>query len=590
MMSELELKKISPPTPTPSPSASGPYGVAGDSPGGLPSADLFIARENVRPQVSIVQTIVPEVGIARLAFGAMLILAGGILAAIPQEFWAGLLNTAHPLFREQVARWVGAGLVIMIGLVSARVDLLQWLTTSSLLVLTAFCIDRLLGERLTSLVESAMPTGVMAWQFFFVACLLLACFVHAGRQVERVNVVATFGIVLVAMAAMGTVEGWYQWDKIAAVMGPKVSQFLGKWLKEGTWFIVLVLVAVGLACSRTRVTHFLNAILLLALAWHCVQSSYVEMRQFPELSVAAGRKIAIEESSYKNVELYEWVITGTLVILSAIYFHMAMGLGALSVIFAIAWLMAALALSQSVGTMSVVRAGYDALGGKSGLAILGNNMGLPTNAVATLPRGPQSRLPARSLSAQAEQDAARFEIVREVGIREGTPFLWILLTAVFAGIVAATGFRMLLPEPVHRHWLCMALVLAFGVCLVMLYGNWPRNPDQSWANWLAAFKLSRYHSHAVWVIFIGATALASAFAMQPGSHVAAWINLSIACIFMGTMATLLGAAILIQFGNFPQLPAWIYLVITIAQSSLAWALLMHLNYSARSPRARSLMM
>jgi hypothetical protein len=86
------------------------------------------------------------------------------------------------------------------------------------------------------------------------------------------------------------------------------------------------------------------------------------------------------------------------------------------------------------------------------------------------------------------------------------------------------------------------------------------------------------------VLFLGAMALAAGFSLKPTSLALSWVDLSIACIFCGTMFTLLAAAILIRFGNFPKLPAWIYLVITLGQSSLAWALLMYRNFSARAPR------
>lgn len=579
-MSEIPLKKDNPPSP--GNSASGPYGVAGDSPGASFGGGTVVPTAKI-PSPPQVKVIIPALGAGRVLCGAILLVLGGLLAVLPQELWVKWLSTTHPLLREQAARWIAVGLVAIFGLIVARVQLLHFLSSAALLILALHCIDKLLGDRLTTILEALLPQGIMAWQCFFIFCLLLACLLHAGRPGSALHSRSIVGCALVAVAALAAVKGWYQLEKVTPYLGAPATEFAMRWKQETIWFIMLILVAIGLSFCRIPLAHFLNALVLLALAVHVVNTGYVELRQFPGLSAAAGTPIAIEESSYKNVESYQWAIASTLVLISAFYLYLSMGTGGLCIAFAVAWLAGGLAISQVVGTMSVVRGGYDALGGKSSFNVLGN-MGLPTDPAYRFSREDLNR----PVVAPQERDAVTLEIIREVSIREVTPFLWILLTALFAGIVAATGFRILMPDPVHRYWLGLAVMMVFGVSLVLLVMVWPKNPAQSWTNWLAAFKLSRYHAHAIWVVFLGAMGIAAAFAMQPGSNAAFWINLSIGFIFVGTMATLFAAAILIHFGNFPKLPAWTYLVIAVAQSSLAWVLMMHGSHFPRTPRARAI--
>ena len=575
-MSDLPLKKDA--VNYQSQSASGPYGVAGDSPGNSGAALIFPRETGKFPTTTPPPKLsVKAIGAGRLVTGLVFMFLAMIVALYPQSRWESLVEIIHPIAQHQVARYGAAGLFALLGLLFGRVPPLNWLASAALFFLATIAVDRLTGDRLVQSLEENFGQHFPAWQFLIGTTLLLAYLVHSGRPAERLRPFSIIGFVIVALTALGTVQGWFPWEKIASYFGTAVEEFSKTRRDEVLWLgIVAILLALGLSLSRTRLTQFLCAIVLLALTYHCINSGYIAKREFPGLSAVAGRTIEIEESSYKNVQLYQWVFGGTLVFLAAIYLHMSLGIGALCVSFAVAWLLCGLALSNSIGTMSVVRYGNDLSGGKPGTSLFGN-MGLPTTN--TLPR---SR-PDSSLAPNLQKEIKE-QIEFEAGVREVTQFGWIVFSAIFAGIVAATGFRLMFSDPGHRYWVGLLLMLAFGGCAVVLYWVWPKDPNQSWQQWLVAFKMSRYYPHAVAVTSLGAMALAAGFSLKPSSLAHSWIDLSIACIFCGTMFTLLAAAILIRFGNFPKLPAWIYLVITIAQSSLAWALLMYRNFSARAPR------
>ncbi|GJQ25831.1 MAG: hypothetical protein HBSAPP02_08630 [Phycisphaerae bacterium] len=563
-------------------------------------------------------------------FGLALVVAAGWLAVCPApriaEWWtrltamlaaersvpiggdsiAAVLNHAYA---SEAGRWTLALMFALTGAKLLRARFVYSLVTAALFAGAAYTVDALLQGKAVTILSSLSAAEGFAWRFGVVVCLALAALSQSGRHGRTLNAGSLLGFALVALASLGTVKNWYQWDTLAGRFLPSALEFLTRWGEECTWAVVLILTAVGIAVNRTRTVHFLNALVLIALAYHCVKTGYAEWRTFPELSADAATPIAIEEISIRNVEPWQWMIALELSCLAAVLLHMALGIGVLNLAYALTLMTAGLALSNSVGTMSLVRAGNDALGRSAEASPL-FNMGLPVND----PRASaQTELPDLNVSSEgahrldsspttqslagrgrstltteqrAAQEALQVRLSQQGAVREIAPFVWILLTAVIAGVVAVTGLRVLIADPRHRSAVAMLLVFAFGVAVALLWSVWPRNPHQSWSAWLAAFKLSRYHAHTVWIVFLGAAAVAGAFALHPNSRLVTWLHASIALVLVGTMASMVAAAMLIQFGNFPQLPVWVYAVVAAAQSSLAWVLLMHLNFSARSPRHR----
>lgn len=615
------------------------YGVAGNSSGqrgptliSLEGASYSAPGAVAKSAVSVVyESASSPPGWSAGGVGLTLVVAAGWLAVCPApriaEWWKQLTamlaaERSAPIGGESIAaalnhayaseagRWTFALILALTGAKLLRARFAHLIVTTALFTGAAYTADALLQGKAATILSSLSITEGFAWRFGVVVCLALAALTQSGRRGRTLNAGSLLGFALVALASLGTVKNWYQLDTLTARFLPTASEFISHWGEECTWAVVLILTAVGIAMNRNRTVHFLNALVLIALAYHCVKTGYAELRTFPELSPDAATPIAIEEISMRNVEPWRWMIALELSCLAAVLLHMALGIGVLNLAYALTLMTAGLALSNSVGTMSLVRAGNDALGRSAEASPL-FNMGLPVND----PRASaQTDLPALNVSSEdahrldsspttqslagrgrsaltteqrAAQEALQVRLSRQGAVREIAPFVWILLTAVIAGVVAVTGLRVLIADPRHRSAAAMLLVFAFGVAVALLWSVWPRNPHQSWSAWLAAFKLSRYHTHTVWIVFLGAAAVAGAFALHPNSRLITWLHASIALVLVGTMASMVAAAMLIQFGNFPQLPVWVYAVVAAAQSSLAWVLLMHLNFSARSPQHRT---
>ncbi len=543
--------------------------------------------------------------------GFSLVCVGTIVAGLPIAKWAELTAWAPPAWAGESARWlVAAGLVIT-GLSVLRSKPILILITSLLFALTAYCCDALIEGRILRFVSGVMGSA-LAHYLLPIAAAAFGFIVHANPRTDRTSGRGILSLLLMAMAALGTQEGWYDWSVIAAYVGPGASKLLGQWSEECTWATILVLTAVGVSSSRTKSIHFLNALLLGALAYHCITSGYSETHTFTQ-PTTEGRTISIEHLSYTNVENWQWVVAGELVCLAIILLRQAVGLGSIALAFALAWMFAGLAIERSVGTMSVMRSISDAMsvgaaaqasgqgGAEAGSQPL-TNWGLPLPSGRGAPVAGRSRtvvqpgpatqirppISSGSLPAPPPTDAelARakelaMQRTSEAIVREITPLLWMLLIAIFAGLIGATGLLVMTPRAGHRIALLSGLWLGFGMGLVGLFSVWPRDPDQSWQSWWAAWRLSKYHVHALWLVFLGSMAMAGTWAFRRDSRISSWIHASAAAILLGTCASLTAAAILIRFGGFPNLPAWVYVVIAAGQSSLAWVLLMHLSFSAK---------
>ena len=176
--------------------------------------------------------------------------------------------------------------------------------------------------------------------------------------------------------------------------------------------------------------------------------------------------------------------------------------------------------------------------------------------------------------------AGRRQVFRSVAGMVG------VITAVLAGVIAAAGLQMMFLHLSGAQWLALVLSLAFVAGGVALAWVWPKDPTQSWEAWFANFKYSAYHPHAIWLLFLGTMAASSFSSLRPGSRPKAWAHAAIACILLGTMTTFVCMAILIQFGGFSQLPAWVYIVVAVGQSSMAWVLLVRPGALTRMPAGR----
>lgn len=531
--------------------------------------------------------------------GFALLVGATLLALVSQPAWAAALEWAPPALAGETARWLTTALLGVAGLSFLRARPILVVVSGALFAFTAWCADLLLDHRLSGFINGLFGDGA-SLVVLPIAAAAFAFFVFANPRPESLSVRGITSLLLIALAALGTVRGWYDWPALAGYLGPTVSSAVSKWSEECIWATVLILTAVGVVSSRTKPIHFLNALLLGALAYHCVIAGYSETREFAEL--ARGDYVpTIEFMSYKNVEPWQWVIAAELAGLGVLLLHLSLGLGALNVGFALAWMAVGLSVFNSIGRLSAAKLFSEGLVSAAAAPSPGPasappnestaNWGLPAGAAPASSTDPSQRTTAGPRTARPDAPADPFgagrstrqslEGQRRMVISQIVSVVWIYLIAILAGLFAAGGLNQLLQDPRARIVLATLLAFAFGLALMAICIVWPRDSNQPWTKWFAAFLLSRYARRAIWVAFLGSTALASLGALALAPRRALWVNVSAAAILVGTVASLVGATFLIHFGGFPHLPAWVYVAIAAGQSSLAWVLLTHLNVSAK---------
>jgi hypothetical protein len=549
--------------------------------------------------------------------GFLLVLAGATAASLPGDKWAEWVARAGEPWTTESCRWILASVFIIAGVSFLSAKPFFYLITSALVMLTAYCLDVIIGGKLSACINTAVGSDV-AGRVLPVAALALGYLIHTSPRARVPSTTGVFSLVLIGFAGVGVVYGWYpqSLNAVAPRFGEGARKFVAEWSEECTWAMALILAAIGVAASRTKTVHFLSAILLGALAYHCIQSGCKEVVSFPTTN---GISIPdIETSSLANVAMWRWIAAGELVLLGIILLHLSLGMGALNVAFALFWMLGGVAAYQEVGKLSLVRLAAQGVAQSAASTATNKAVGQPlgmwglpladprTQAQqAHGPAGKQTpdrdsmkRAAPQPPSAQ-ELEKARAEAqasIRQNGpsdiavqglVREIGPLVWMYLTAILAGILGITGFRMLSNSGTYRFGLMLLLLVAFVAGCTWLGTKWPRDPEQSWLSWAAAFRESRYHVYLIWLVFLGCMALAGIGALLLSARTTPWIHASIYSTFIGTILTLVGVAVLIRFGGFPRLPVWTYIAIAAGQSSMAWVLLMHLSLSGRSDRQGS---
>ena len=551
-------------------------------------------------------------------------MAGAVAASLPGDRWAEWLARAGEPWTTETCRWIISGVLIIAGVSFLSAKPFFFLITSALVMLTTYCFDVVVGGRLSGFINTTAGSDV-TWRVVPVVALGLGYLIHTSPRAGAPSATGVFSLVLVGFAGVAMVSGWYDQSLVAVAsrLGAGAEKFVGEWSEECTWALALILAAIGVAASRTKTVHFLNAILLGALAYQCIRAGCAKVVTFPN---ANGITIPdMETFSLANVVMWRWVAAGELALLGVILLHLSLGMGALSVAFAFAWMLAGVATFHEIGSLSLVRLLDQAV--SQGIAAETNGKPAP-NPLGTwgLPLGdpraqvrppgapggravpftPGQTSPAKDSTGRpaarpptpAELEQARTEALNstkqngsaesasQVVVREVVPLIWIYITAILAGIVGITGFRMLSGATVYRVGLSLGLCAAFAAGCTWLGTKWPRHPDMPWLSWswVAEFRESQYHIYVIWLVFLGCMALASIRALLLSARTAFWIHASIYGILLGTLLTLVGAAILIRFGGFPRLPTWTIIAIAAGQSSMAWVLLMHLSLLGRSDR------
>jgi len=554
-MSEIPLKPLDPPAdPGTRRPASSRVGVPPQGPS-VPSR-----RWSGRGAVVRSPAAAPAAGMLRNAVGLVLVVLGGLLAVVaieqprPPEW---MINTLGLSENYEGICWISAVLLFLAGGATLRARFVPFIVATAAICIATFCANLIAGFDLH-------------WGWMLVGALGLGFLLYARPPGARLDVRSFIGLALVAVAGLGHVRGWFDWTGLSAWLGPTASSFVAEWGVECGWATAMVVVAFGVAFSDTRLTHFLTALLVAAIAYYCIDSGMlrtVHYEQWPDITYR----------SMHNVESWRWVASSSLGLVALVLLYMSTGIGTLTFVFAIAWMVVGLMVFKSVATMSFARTGWDMYASSGGMFSPLSNMGLPVAPDAGQPAPPVAEPAPTSVGdaiARSDWRQNRQHVVREV-----TPLVWMLLTSIFAGIIAATGLRSVSNHTAYRGWLTCLLWMGFGAATIRLFQISPPPVEWSrWVDWLLDWTQSTYRGPAFWAVFLGTTAFAGTWALRRESRRDTWMTAGIVCAFLGTAASLLSVFVMIEEGGFPRLPTWVYVMVTAAQSSLMWILLLYMNF------------
>lgn len=564
----------------------------------------------------------PRRGALALITGFLLVVIGASVIGLSPEIWRTLVNDAVSLvgagtsyvtwqpihdigrvplnpdafvFSERAQTLLGAAAVVGGGSVLGA-GFFPALLSSALIGLIAGCLMILTGVKMTPAVLIVLALGV-------------GYALHAPAGASPLRARGVVGTLLVLAAALCARSGWIRWDWLATRIGGDAPDFFLAWGDLCAWGVVLAAIAVGVGLARQRRLRFLNAIVLVAVAWSCIQAGMVKTVHFPTLG-ESGKSIDVVDIA--NVPIWRWVIAAELVLLIWVMLYQTRGFSMMTFAFAVTWLVGGIAISNQMATLSFAKGISSSFGvafgaGPSALRPPGtgtptpgfDNWGVP-NSIPPAPRAttidsaplaagpmamptptPEDVRAAREAAIRSASSAAALNTeqqrlnTRELEFAESTIVAWTALMAILAGMIAAAGMAWMSRDPIYRR---TALAGLWVTTIVLAVWLWSRNPlvgGENWRGWLIDWGIQRpLKTQAAVFIAVVSCALCGLFALSRGSRASTWRVVSIAAILIGTLASLGAVAILIHSGGFSPLPTWTYVAIAAGQSWLAWALLL----------------
>jgi len=565
----------------------------------------------------------PRRGALALITGFLLVVAGATVIGLSPEIWRSLvndtvslvgaatapitwqpihdigrtpLNSNGAIFGQRAQTLIGAAAVVAGGSVLGA-GFFPSLVSSALIAIVCACMMILANINLS-------PTNLI------VLALAVGYLLHAPAGATALRTQGILGTLLVLSAALCAKQGWIRWDGLAERIGGSAPEFFATWGDLCSWGVVLAAIAIGVGIARQRRLRFLNAVVLVVVAWSCIQAGMVKTVHFPTLG-DSGKSIDVVDIA--NVAIWRWVIAGELLLLIWVMLYQARGFGMLNFAFALAWLGCGIAASNHMGTMSAAKEiansfhgmfAMSPVNGRPGMAdtpVTGfDNWGVP-NAATPVPqathigglsaesgplptptpediraarvdaiRATTSSPPVATAGAKARQEA----IEREIKVREGVIVGWTFLMAIFAGLIGVSGLAWMSRDPIYRRTALAGLWMLTAVFALRLWSWHPRVGQQSWEGWFSDWTFAQYKTQAALFVGLLTTALAGLFALSRNSRASTWRMVSIISIFLGTAMTLGGVAMLINSGGLSPLPTWTYAAIAVGQSWLMWLLLL----------------
>ncbi|MBX3394231.1 MAG: hypothetical protein KF841_02570 [Phycisphaerae bacterium] len=477
------------------------------------------------------------------------------------------IGTAVNLSWIEWARWPGGVVLLAISALLAGTKVLRFLLSAMLFSGTAYVASGLLESKLVHWFGDS-PT---------LPCLItigvgLAYLVHAASDLKEPKLGAVIGLLFTGIAGVGVLRGWFSEPAWIGRLGESATELARVWKAECNWGIALLLTVIGVVNSRGRTIHFLNAVILAAMAYYCVHDG--ALRVFP-FEGTDWTPIELRDIAY--VPTWRWVMVGELILLSGVLVHLALGVGALTVIFAVAWLGFALSVDREMGRDAILS--YSQAADMSMSARATTGVGTPSAA-----KGPASMLPfLGSGDGRGEGPAYSPEqlkgLLRKATIRISLLYVWIYATALMAGVIFAAGLRMLIDNARARTWVVLALGIVSGAAAYWLWTIWPTS--ETWEVKLTSWVVPRTHVYAISVVALVAAAVFGARSLSWDSKFSTWLYTASTLTFFGTVSTLVGIAMLIKLTGYGQMPVWAYAAIALGQSLLMWVLLIHQSDRAR---------
>lgn len=277
-------------------------------------------------------------------FGFALVVIASSLGVLGKEGWADLIgweslsaklvewgaSESVLQFIDVWPRWILislAGLWAVSFLQSRPIStLLRALFAAGLMVLSAQAVGSLCGLDLP-------------WQAFVIGSLGIAYLIYTECETASLRLGTFVGLILVALGGIGAAGGWFDPSVMAKTFGyaDKLPTVVSEYRDEFAWAIVLILSTLGVSRSRTKPVHVLNAVILAALAYHCVQSA------------------SISNGGLSEVVVWRWVLAAELALVATVVLHAALGVGGLTIAFAAVWMVVGTSLYKEIGTWSLMR-------------------------------------------------------------------------------------------------------------------------------------------------------------------------------------------------------------------------------------------
>jgi len=405
-----------------------------------------------------------------------------------------------------------------------------------------------LGTAALAVFESQAITPRLSW--IVIGAAGLAYILQSGRERITAPPVGMLGYLLVFLSLMAVTRQWFNWPAILEwasaqwnILGSAdVTAFFNQWGELVTWCIVLALATLGASFSNGRLLQVLGATMLVILITLLLRDARYELVHFPQLGVKVD---PIPSYAIANVQNWQWLVLVELAIVAAVLVYRGLGAGGFTIAMAALWLFVGFKVDSLTGRFL--------LGSLSGNL----NIGGPNS-----PSGQSAGISGDIIAATAAS-------------------VWIYLNAIFAGIVAVCGLRLMLKEASTRWWVGNGLWLVFSMLAMWVYMHWPRFEEFSLVTQLQV--LVAYEVHLVVIPMVAALAAAvfGIWALRWNSRYDTWLYVAATIVFLGTLASFGTLAVMINYSFLEPLPIVSYVALAVGQSSLMWILLLHVNFRDR---------